>query len=182
MAKKEKQKDKKLATILSDLKSSDSKKQLKAVKSLRIHGNETVIEPLLDTHLNTDSDELRGEIEALLNTAKSAAVPAEIAKALVDSRYSSMRQMLLASIWSSGLDYRDYLKEIVTAASQGEMMDALECITIIENIDGNMTEDQLFEPILVLKEYLVKNKDEQSAKLDMLKEIVVILQQRNDAL
>ncbi|MCG8574570.1 MAG: hypothetical protein MI810_06780 [Flavobacteriales bacterium] len=182
MAKKENSKDKKLKALLSDLSSADAKKQLAAVKSLKVHGNETVIDPLLETYISTDDERLKLEITDLLNTLKSASVPPVIAKALMNKKYAGIRQMLLASIWNSGLDYNDHLREIISAASQGDMMEALECITIIENIEGTLTEDQLFEPILVLKEYLVQNRDEQSPKMDMLKEIALILQQRNDAL
>jgi hypothetical protein len=80
------------------------------------------------------------------------------------------------------LDYRPYLKEIIIAGTEGEMMDALECITIVENLDGGFSEDQLFDPIIVLKEYIVAHKDEDSPKMNMLKEVLVLLQQFNNQL
>ncbi len=182
MAKKESLKEKKVKELLSELSNSDIKRQLKAVKSLKIHGNETVIEPLLIKLSTTENEELSYEISDLLNTIKSTRVPEKIADALIDKRFSTIRQTLLASIWNSGLDYRPYLKEIVSAATQGEMMDALECITIIENIEGALTEDEIFEPLIVLREYLANNKDEKSAKVDLLKEITIDLQNRNNLL
>ena len=180
MSDKKNSKNKKLVALLAGLKGKDQKKQLESVKALRVHGNETVIAPMLDLHMSTDSEAIKREIEDILNTAKSATVPGEIVRLLGQKEYVPLRHMLLISIWSSGLDYRDHLKEIIEASIQGEMMEALECITIIENLDGDLSEEQLFEPILVLKEYLVANKDEQSPRIEMLKEILVFLQARND--
>lgn len=182
MAKKESIKDKKVKELLSELASGDEKRQIKAVKSLKVHGNETVIEPLLVVLAQDKSQKLNDEITDLINTTKSTKVPAEIAKALVDERFNGIRQTLLASIWNSGLDYRSYLGEIATAAVRGEMMDALECITIIENIDGALTEDQIFEPLLVLKQYLAESNNDSDSKKNMLREIVDILQEMNNQL
>lgn len=182
MAEKETIKQKKIKELLSELASNDDKRQLKAVKSLKVHGNETVVKPLLVVLTRTTSEPLKAEITDVLNTIKFTAVPPIIASALLEERFAPIRQVLLASVWNSGLDYSPFLTEIVTAATQGEMMDALECITIIENIEQTLTEDQLFDPLLVLKEYFVNNKDESGAKTDLLKEIAVVLQNMNDLL
>ena len=80
------------------------------------------------------------------------------------------------------MDYRPYITEIVTAATEGEMLDALECITIIENIDEEFSEDQLFEPLIVLTNYISSNKSEQGPKMDLIKEITQELQNRNNLL
>jgi hypothetical protein len=181
MSKKETSANKKLVALIADLKNRDSKKQMTALKALRLHGNETVIESMLDLYLSTESEEIREEIADILNTAKAAAVPAEIARIMGIPKYESLHQMLLISIWSSGLDYRDYLRNIIEAGINGKMMEALECITIVENIEGEISEDQLLDTILILKEYLVANKNEQSPKMDMMKEILVFLQAQNDA-
>ncbi len=181
MEKKETVKQKKVKDLLATLESGDDKQQVKAVQGLKVHGNETVIEPLLLTLANNPSDAVYSEIVDLLNTPKSTKVPAEIAKALVDKRFVEIRHTLLTTIWNSGLDYRPYLTEIVTAGTEGEMMDALECITIIENIEGEMTEDQLFEPLIVLTEYLGSTRDE-GPKLDLIREVTATLQNINNML
>ena len=166
---------------METLASGDDKQQVKAVQGLKVHGNETVIESLLLTLADNPSDAVYSEIVDLLNTPKSTKVPAEIAKALVDKRFVEIRHTLLTTIWNSGLDYRPYLTEIVTAGTEGEMMDALECITIIENIEGEMTEDQLFEPLIVLTEYLGSTRDE-GPKLDLIREVTATLQNINNML
>ena len=173
---------KKIKTLIADLRPGDEQRQLQAIKGLKVHGDHTVVKPLLDVLLNTDSENVRKEIISVLNTVKLTSVPPVIASALTNANYKPIRQILLSSIWNSGLDYREYLKEIVIAAVQGEMMDALECITIIENTEGEFSEEQLYDAQLVLKEYLVENKDDISPKNNLLFEISQLLQEMNDQL
>lgn len=182
MATQETLEQKKIKDLLSELASKDEKRQIKAVKALKVCGNETIIEPLLTVLVSNPSPALESEIVDLLNTIKSTKVPAEIAKALQNSRFISVRLTLLASIWNSGLDYRPFLTEIVTAGVEGEMLHALECITIIENIEDELSEDQLFEPLIVLTNYIASNKSEQGTKMDMIREITQELQNRNNLL
>lgn len=182
MAEKETTSDKKIKSLLADLVGKDEDGKVSAVQALKVHGNETVIEPLLVVLISDSSAAVQGEIIDLLNTAKSTKVPAEIAKALVDSRFLGIRQVLLNSIWNSGLDYSPYLKEIMIAGTEGEMLEALECITILENMEADLSEDQIFEPLLVLTEYLGTHKSETGPKIDLLKEITASLQQRNNLL
>ena len=173
---------KKIKDLLSELASKDEKRQVKAVQALKVCGNETVIEPLLVVLASQRGTPVEKEIMDLLNAAKSTKAPAEIARALRDNRFLEIRQLLLSSIWNSGLDYRPYITEIVTAATEGEMLHALECITIIENIEDEFSEDQLFEPLIVLTNYISSNKSEQGPKMDMIKEITQELQNRNNLL
>ena len=182
MAEKEDLKKKKIKALLLNLGSKEEKKQLEAVKALKVNGDETVIGPLIEVLVNTKSDKLKAEISDLLNTIKSTSVPPEIAKCLMDSSLAPAHQIILSSIWNSGLDYRSYLKEIISATLQGDLMTAIECITIIENQEDLFTEEQLFEPILLLKEYLVTNRESTDPKMKILMEITSILQEMNNNL
>ncbi len=173
---------KKIKDQLLELASKDLKRQINAVRSLKVCGNETVIDPLLRVLVNHPAPELEAEIMDLLNTPKSSKVPAEIAKALTSSHFIDIRLQLLTSIWNSGLDYRPYLTEIVTAGVEGDMMHALECITIIENIEDELSEDQLFEPILVLTNYIASHPSEKGPKMDLIREMTQELQNRNNLL
>ena len=94
----EKSKNKKLELLLADLAGKDLTKQLEAVESLRSHGNETVIEPLLDTWGSTSSGELKAAIVDLLNNTKSSKVPKQIMACLANKKYTAQKQMLLSSI------------------------------------------------------------------------------------
>jgi HEAT repeat protein len=182
MSEKESSKDKKVKDLLSQLASKDEAAQLKSIKSLKIHGNESAIEPLVQVLSISSSEKVKNEITELLNTIKSTAVPAEIAKCLGNPSYKNVRQQLLISIWSSGLDYRPYMGEIATATVQGGLMEAIECITILENLEGGLDEEQIMDGLLVFKSYLVDERDGDDSKTEIIKEIVSLLQNMNDSI
>lgn len=177
---KEKAKDKKVKELLSQLTSKDESVQVTAVKSLKVHGNESVIEPLIQVLNVTTSDKLNAEIVDLLNTIKSTKVPPEIVRCLNNQDYKGTHQVLLASIWNSGLDYRQYMGDIANATVQGDFMYAMECLTILENLEGKLDENEIMDALLVFKSYLVENKEDDATKTNLLQEIVILLQQMND--
>jgi hypothetical protein len=182
MADKAKVDELKIQGLLTDLSENDPAKLVSTIQSLKIHGNENTIEPLLILLAKNPVNEVRKEIIDLLNTTKSTKVPEKIANALLDPRFITLRHDLLVSIWSSGLDYRPYLREIVIAGTEGEMMHALECLSIVESVEEEFSENQLFDALLVLTEYLRNNKDVKDAKMDLLRELTQELQSRNNLL
>ncbi|MBI3133919.1 MAG: hypothetical protein HYZ14_04510 [Bacteroidetes bacterium] len=176
----EKSKNKKLQLLLADLVSNNIAKQLEAVESLRAHGNETVVEPLLDTWAATRSDELKSEIVDLLNNIKSSKVPKQIMACLVNKKYAAQKQLLLSSIWNSGLDYHDYIAELVEIACESDLLEVFEVETIIENLEGIPSDEVLSESLVILGNYLSEHKNESSPKIDLLIQIGVLLKRLNE--
>lgn len=182
MAKKETQKDKKVKELLLQLASKNELEQIKTVKTLKMDGTEEAIEPLVQVLSLSSSEALKNEIIDLLNTIKSTKVPAEIIKCLNNSDYQNSHQLLLASIWNTGLDYNKYMGEIASATIAGDFMHAMECITILENLEGDLNEDEIMEALLVFKGYLVDTKESEDSKAELIKEMVVTLQIMNDTI
>ena len=182
MEKKITAKKKKVNDLISNLSSAEEKVVVKAVKMLKTNGNETAIEPLVATLANTDSEKVKREITDLLNTIKYTAVPAELIRCLNNPAYVSVRQVMMASIWNTGLDYNQYFGEIAQATVDGDLMEAIECITILENLENALNEDELMDGILIFKAYLVDKKGENNPKNDIIMEIVMMLQQMNDTI
>lgn len=180
MEKKDTAKQKKVQDLISNLSAKDSKTVVKAIKALKTNGDETSIEPLISLLSRTDSEAIKKEIVDLLNTIKSTAVPAALIACLNNPEYVNARQAMLVSIWSTALNYNQYFGEIAQATVDGDLMEAIECITILENLEEGLNEDELMDGILIFKSYLVDKKAESSPKNDIIMEIVQMLQQMND--
>ena len=181
MAEKKKP-NKKVAELVKKLNAPEPKEVIKAVKSLKIHGNENTIEPLIQLYINTTNNAIQNEIIDLLNSIKSTKVPPVLISCLVNEKYKTASQVMLSSIWNSNLDYTDYLSEIVSIAQNGEMMDAMECLTIIENMEGTLNEDKIMDALVNLKSYLVENSNENTPKMGLLREVAMILTEINETL
>lgn len=177
----EKKENKKLNSLLKELDSGDEAQQLKALKGLKLNGDIEAIEYLIFHLTNSKSDKVKSEITEMLSSLKLSKAPDVIAKCLIKEEYMAVRATLLNTIWNSGLDYRTHLNTIVNIAIDGEMIEALECMTILENTNGPFEEEDILEPLLSAQQYL-SNTTEESAKNEIIKEIAEYLARINDSL
>jgi uncharacterized membrane protein YheB (UPF0754 family) len=179
---KAKQPNKKVIELIKQLNTPQTKDLINTIKSLKVNGDETALEPLVKLYTQTQNNAIKSEIADLFNTLKSSKAPQEVIKCLTNPKYESARQMLLSSIWNSNLDYTNYLTEIVDQATKGDMMDAMECLTILENMEGTLDEQKIMDPLIQLKSYLVENQNDNSQKTLLLKEVAHLLSDINDNL
>ena len=174
--------NKKVQELIGILHNSEPKKQIEAIKALKIHGNETAIEPLIALYVDTTNNVVQTEIVALLNTLKADNVQENIIECLTNPDYEPAHQIILSSIWNSNLDYSDYLNEIVTTAVNGDFMTAMECLTIFENMEADLTEEKVMPPLVTINQYLNDNIGEESPKHSLLSEVGIFLNQISQSL
>lgn len=171
----QKKENKKLNQILLDLKSNDSKKISKAIKALEAHGDSTVILPLAEVLLLGVNKKNEAEILELLSSLKDSSVVVEMMDVLEDERFKGIRQKLLTTVWNTKVDFSDYIDSFVEIAVKGDFMEALDCLTIIENMEGPFMEESILESQLHLKNYLESGDDRDAQKAQMISEIALKL-------
>jgi hypothetical protein len=174
--------NKKLQQILLDLGSKDDKKIAKAIKAMEAHGNSSVVKPLADTLLTDLSDKNRAAIIELFSSLKDTSAAVEIMDIVGDEKYITIRPVMLTTIWNTKVDFSDYIDEFVEIAVKGSLMEALDCLTIIENLEGPFMEENILECQVHLKDYLEDDlpKDEQKAHL--LSEIAILIKDMDRSL
>ena len=176
-----KKQSQKLQSILSDLHSGDEKKVSKAIKSLEANGNSTVIRELAECLLHTTSEVNKKEILELLSSLKDSSISVEMIEVIGDEHFLKVRQPLLSTIWNMKVDFSNYVDDFVQIAVEGDFLEALDCLTIIENLDGPFMEEDILECQLHLKNYLEKNiQDEQKAHI--LSEIAIKIKEFDQSL
>ncbi len=178
----DKKQQQKLQKILADLNSEDTKKVSKALKSLESHGDATVIKPLADRLLKGGSEKNETEIIELLSSVKDTSIVVEIMDILGDSNYLPIRQKVLSTVWNTKVDFSDYIDEFVEIAVEGDFMEALDCLTIIENLEGPFMEENILECQLHLKNYLESNAPRDDQKAHILSEIALKIKDINASL
>lgn len=145
--------------LIQQLESKESSEVSSAIKSLKTHGTIDAIFPLIDTWRKTSSQNIKDEVHEVFSSLKISNAQKLILEALNDKKNESIKQQLLNSIWNSGIDYADYVKEIVAIAIDSNYMEIFECITIIENLEGPFEEQIIMDSIWIIKEN-GKNVDE----------------------
>jgi len=176
----ETKKQQKLNKIIEDLNSNDSKKVSKAIKSLESHGNSSVIKPIADRLLNEMSAKNKAEIIELLSSLKDTSVRAEIMDVIDDEKYISIRPDFLTAIWNTKIDFSGYIDEFVFISIHGTFLEAIDCLTIIENLEGPFMEEDLLECESHLKNYMTSDGEKDEKRAFILSEIALKLKDFNE--
>jgi hypothetical protein len=168
----ENKKQLKIKELLLEVNSTDITRVKKGLNSLKIHGDNSVIRPLLTIIKNQDAEDeqINKEIWQFLNDLSDSSAAHEVIACLKDDAYSDLHSLLLHAMWNSKLNYGDFLSTIVAKAIKGDFMTALECLTIIENLEGPFEEGSVMESQLLLAES-VKDKNKDSQKDQLMSEI-----------
>lgn len=175
--------DKKLKAIMEMLNSSDQKKIAKSLKELEVHGDSSVIKPLAEKLKSGElSDKNRAAIIELLCSLKDSSVSVEIMDVVQDEDFASIRQELLTAIWNTKVDFSSYIDDFVEIAVKGTFMEALDCLTIIENLEGPFMEEDILECQLHLKNYLESDAPKDPQKSHILSEIAILIKDINENL
>ena len=174
---------KKMQQIYMDLHSKDEQKIARAIKSLESNGDSSVIRPLSLLLLQDDiSDKNKLAIIEMFNSLKDSSTAVEIMEVIGDSEFLPIRQTLLTTVWNTKVDFSDYIDEFVEIATKGSFMETLECLTIIENMEGPFMEENILESQLHLKNYLEDESLKEVQKSELLSELALILKDINENL
>lgn len=170
-----KQQKLKIKQLIDELTSGNQAKISVSIKALQANGDITILEPMVAL-LRTDlSAKIKGEVLEFLSSLKDTSAVDEIMRILKDSNYEQVRQQLLSTMWNSPLNYSYYLPEFVEIAVEGDFMEALECLTIIENLEGPFEERHVLESQLHLQEYAKDTEPKDPKKAQIISEIAILI-------
>jgi hypothetical protein len=170
-----KRQQQKINQLLSELNSGKEASISTALKALQVNGDASVIEPLATVLLGQLSEKNRKEVHEFLSTLNDTSTIEPMIEVLKDERFLPVRQELLSCMWNNKLDYSYYLPEFVAIAAEGNFMEAIDCLTIMENLEGPFEERHILESQLHLRDYLEDKgpKDEKHAQI--MSEIALLL-------
>jgi DNA polymerase III delta prime subunit len=170
-----KQQKLKVKNLLGELLSGNEAKASASIKALQANGDSSILEPMAALLMTDLSAKIREEIVEFLCSLKDSSAVDEMMRLVNDSDYLPIRQQLLSTIWNSKLDYTYFLPEFVEIAVDGDFMEALECLTIIENMTGPVEERHVLEAKLHLREYLEDTDPKDPQKSQIMSEIAMII-------
>lgn len=173
-AERAEEKTAKIKSILKDINSGDEKKIIDGLKALKVNGNDNVITPIIDVWNKGVSPKAEQEIITFIGDIKSTSSAQSIMDILLDEEYNKIHLPLLSTIWNSKVDYSEYIVDFVSLAVQYDFLVALECLTIIENMEGPFEEHHILDAEIILREFAEKHneeKAEEEKKVQMVLEI-----------
>ena len=161
--------------LLSDLTSENPKTVSAAITALHVHGDSSMIPALLEAWNSKLNEKNEEELRELLIGLKDSAAVVPLMEAFRSSDDQLFKRKLMNVFWNSKLDFSEYLSDFVVFAIEGDFMDCLETLTVIEQFEFNVPESSVLESQLLLKEYFGKEEKTEERKLQLLQDIAIIV-------
>ncbi len=175
------QKKVKLNEAMKQFQQGSPTDALSALKVFELQGEISIL-PIVFNQLRACDLVLEKAILAFLADIQKPEAVEVMVNFLGEEKDAVLRQKLLTTIWNSKLSYDKHLPFFVMLASTGDFMQALECLTIIENMQGPFEEHELLEAQLLLKEYVEEAKSEDEQKRQIMSEIAWFIKEQNDGI
>ncbi len=167
--------------LIEDLNSKDEDTVLAAISRCKSLGDAEMIPQLLDIYIAADSESPVGiEMQEMLYTMKDKRVIEPLVEALDEKRFIPHRAKIIPILWNAGFEPKDHLSTFVRIALEGNFMEALECLTLIENLEDPLPEEELMDALIQLKDYFSDKNHEQEDKYDLIRTIATIVKYTDD--
>ena len=171
-----------LKKALLELESGEQKKMDKAIQTISTSGNIALIPALLNLLLHNSNPLIQKKVMSLLSDITDNKAKEIIIESLKNDDYENLKTNLINVVWNSKLDFSEYIAEFVALSTQGDLMRAVECLTVIENLTGPFEEHHLLESQLYLKEYYADHRKERDQKDEIIAEIAMFIRQQNEGI
>lgn len=173
----------KLKQWQGDLTSSEQHIAMSAIHQIEESGNMHVFPLLIETLRKSPLIQVEQAILKLIADIQSEEKVETLMQFIQDEKSPTLRLQLLTCVWNSKQDFSPFLAEIVSLSTEGDFMQALECLTILENMSGPFAENQLLEAQLYLKEYVENlSKENDQRKAQIISDIALFVKEQNEGI
>ena len=159
--------------IKADLASKNSSIVSKALVKTKAKGNEELIAPLVELYKTTEDIKLKQEVKNIFSELKNKECVDFLLPHLMEDN-QEVKELILFSMWSSGIDMTDYIIELIEYSCDGEFMVILEALTVLENLEGPFNDEDLFQASTIIQEKIYKSKDDK--KKELLQSMSIVIQ------
>lgn len=172
---------KKLTEAFELLQKNDLNSLTAALNIYKEHGQVTILPDLFKALEGRERTQQQAIVGFLSDVKETDAAEAFI-DYLTEQTDAENRKLVLSAIWNSKLPFDEHLPFFVMLASQGDYLEALDCLTIIENMSGPFDESQLLESQLLLKEYIEERAPQSDQKAQIMSEIAWFVKEQNEGI
>ena len=144
--------------LLADLMSDNPKTVSAAINALHVHGDSSMIPTLLEAWNSKLNEKNEEELRELFVGLKDSSAVVPLMQAFRNSDDNLFKRKMMNVFWNSKLDFSEYLADFVVFAIDGDFMDCLESLTVIEHFEFSSPESAVLESQLLLKEFFGKDE------------------------
>lgn len=150
---KKKDEDSLTKELINGLEKEDASIVLKTLEEIEKNGNEALISPIIQAGIKWHDKEIQDVIQRILYGIKISAAHPIMLEELKNMEPNPFRKVLISAIWEAEINCLDDLDTFVRIAIEGDMYEAIECLTVIEEANGALNEEKILDSLLLLNEY-----------------------------
>jgi hypothetical protein len=128
--------------ILKKLHSQNIDTVIATVEQLHETGTSIYIPALIDLFFTVEDPSIKNSVRNLLAELKQADAIPYLLDAIGNERYQPIKRELISICWENGLDFTPHIGNFIGWMKQGDYMTAFEAFTVIENLEGKITEEE----------------------------------------
>ena len=150
--------------IKADLESNNNSIVSKALVKTKAKGNEELIAPLVELYKTTKDIKLKQEVKNIFSELKNKDCVDFLLPHLMEDN-QKVKELILFSMWSSGIDMTDYIVELIEYSCDGEFMVIIEALTVLENLEGPFNDEDLFQASTIIQEKIYESEHDKKKEL-----------------
>lgn len=157
--------------LIKKLEAEDLKTIIQTLSKIENEGNEAMIIPLIELGIKREEIEIRDFVQKILFNLKISSAHSIILDELDKMDANSFRKELIAAVWNAKIDGMNHLDTFVRIAIEGSFYETIECLTVIEESEGELIEEKILDSLLLLKNYMDDSSKENDDKRPIIQNI-----------
>lgn len=163
----------KLEKLKTELLTQDEEKFKQTLERLKDNGKLDEIPVIFNVFFNIENRTFKHLLFELMSSIVKKGADGTWIELLKNQSDPVAKRLILQIMWNSRLSFNPFLVYLVDLACKEDELTGLECLTLIENMEGVFQESPLMDAQVILVDYLNKEKMNLSvAKNKILQEIL----------
>jgi nitrate reductase assembly molybdenum cofactor insertion protein NarJ len=158
---------------LKDLQADNAKTVIAAIEKLREIGDESVIVPIINTLVNHPLEDVKNAASHFLFDLRDAKVLPTLISEIQNPDNKEYQRILVSACWESSMNCSAYLPFFVDLAIISDYMVCLECLTVIENMEGPFELQEINDAIEKVKNAVDEDEEGKYELLNSIWEVLV---------
>lgn len=158
---------------LKDLESDNPKTVIAAIEKLREIGDENVISPIIRVLVNHPLKDVKNAASHFLFDLKDAKALPTLIREIQNPENKEYQRILVSACWESSINCSIYLPFFIDLAIISDYIICLECLTVIENMEGPFDPKELSEAIEKVKNAADEDEEGKYELLNSIWEVLV---------
>jgi phenylpyruvate tautomerase PptA (4-oxalocrotonate tautomerase family) len=142
---------KKEEQYINNLLSSEQQIIIETLEEIKYSGSSKLLPFLIELLHVTNNETVKKQAYKILSELKHSDSVPIIIEAIQNEKYIQKQEMLIRSCWENGLDFTHYISVFVELVVHGNYMIAFEAFTVIENLEGHISDEEAKKMLSILE-------------------------------